>query len=780
MDISPRVIASDWQTSRRTEGLSGLAFHPDFTNNGRFFLCYNTLITNRTGVSHYNRLSEFAASSDRWRGLPESEIPLITQFDEGDGHNINDLHFGPDGYLYVAIGDEGDGGTGDDFRNAQKIDKDFFSAIMRIDVDKRPGNLVPNVHVATTRRYFIPADNPFVGAESFNNLPVDPQNIRTEFYAVGLRNPWRMSFDPLTGALYAGDVGQHGRDEIDRIVKGGNYGWSYREGKLPGVFGQPPGLTLIDPIWDYPPGFGPFEGFSLTSGVVARWQNAPDLYGRLIAADYVSGNVWAINVDEESPPIRLLGQAGIAGFGYDPRDQSVLVVNHDQGKILALRQSSTGDGLIPQTLTDTGIFADSSTLKPNRGIYPYSVNVPFWSDGALKNRWFYIPPPSRVFFSATNGWTFPSGSIWVKHFAIETKPGVRASEKRIETRVLVKNDAGVYGVSYKWDAQGRAATLVPENGEIVDLLVTNTVGSVEHRPWRIPSRSECNTCHTPQAGYILGFTTAQLNKPAIDQDTAKNQLLALASAGYFENPPASVAGLHALATLTDSSASVRFRARSYLAANCSHCHHPAAKTLASWDARILTGLSGANIINARLLNPTTNAEERVVVPGNTSQSAIIQRMESLGADRMPPLGTAKLDQEAVGLLKKWISEDLKDFETYNDWSIRSFPETGAASAPYSDPDADGMLNFTEYLLNRHPLSADKFDVQLQRDGDYLNVRFEHPGRVGVLVEMAGSLESDWSAATMAPLQFPAAAFQETFTLPLSRTNAFLRLRILEP
>ncbi len=536
---------------------------------------------------------------------------------------------------------------------------------------------------------------------------------------------------------------------------------------------------MIDPIWDYPPGFGPFEGFSLTSGVVARSQNAPDLYGRLIAADYVSGNIWAINVDEESPPTRLLGQAGIAGFGYDPRDQSVLVVNHDQGKIFALRESSTGDGLIPQTLSDTGIFADTSTLQPARGIYSYSVNVPFWSDGAIKKRWFYIPPPSRLIFSPTSTWTFPSGSIWVKHFAIETKSGVPASERRIETRVLVKNEAGVYGVSYEWDDQGRAATLVPENGESVDLLITNTAGLVEHRPWRVPSRSECNTCHTPQAGYILGFTTAQLNKPAIDQDTTTNQLLALASAGYFKNPPPSVAGLHALTTLTNSSASIRFRARSYLAANCSYCHQPAAKTLASWDARIITGLSGANIINAPLLNPTTDAEERVVVPGDTSRSAIIRRMESVGADRMPPLGSAKLDQEAVDLLKKWISEDLNDFESYNNWSVRSFAGTGAASAPDSDPDADGLLNFTEYLLNRHPLSDDKFDVQLQRDGDYFTVRFEHPGRLGVLVETAGSVESDWSA-TMVPLQFPAAAFQETLRLPLSRTNVFLRLRILEP
>ena len=780
MDISARVVASDWQTSRRTEGLSGVAFHPDFKSNGRFFVCYNTLITNGAGVSHYNRLAEFAASADRRRGLADSEIPLITQFDEGDGHNINDLHFGPDGYLYVAIGDEGDGGTGDDFRNAQKIDKDFFSAIMRIDVDKRPGNLVPNVHAATTRRYFVPADNPFVGATSFNNLPVDPNKVRTEFYAVGLRNPWRMSFDPESGALYVGDVGQHGRDEIDRIVKGGNYGWSYREGKLPGVFGEPPGLTLIDPIWDYPPGFGPFEGFSLTCGVVVRSQSAPELYGRLIAADYVSGNIWVISTDDNSPPDRLLGQIGISGFGYDPRDQSVLVVNHDQGKIFALRQSSSGDGLIPQTLSDTGIFDDLSTLQPNRGIYSYSLNVPFWSDGALKTRWFYVPPPYRVLFSATNSWTFPSGSLWVKHFGIETTPGVPASERRLETRVLVKNDAGIYGVSYKWDAEGRTATLAPESGEAVELLITNMTGSVERRPWRIPSRSECNTCHTPEAGYILGFTTAQLNKSVVHGGTATNQLLELASAGYFENPPQTVTGLHALATPTDASTSLRYRARSYLAANCNHCHQPAAKTLASWDARIITGLSRANIVNARLLNPSANPDERVVAAGDVGQSAIIRRMESLGSDRMPPLASTKVDQQGIELLKKWISEDLAGFESYNDWSNRALNGVGGSHAADDDPDADGIVNFAEYLLRGDPLSRDPFTVELLREGDQLKVTYDHPPGLGVFVQAAESLSPGSVAAPALPLRFPAAGFQETIMVPISTNTLFLRVGLIEP
>src|SRR5262245_16555924 len=122
MDISGRVHAADWQVSRRTEGLSSIAFHPSFAANHRFFVTYNTVTITSAGEGHHNRVAEFRASDDNGAGNANSEIPLITQYDEGDGHNINDLHFGPDGYLYIATGDEGDGGTGDDFNNAQKID----------------------------------------------------------------------------------------------------------------------------------------------------------------------------------------------------------------------------------------------------------------------------------------------------------------------------------------------------------------------------------------------------------------------------------------------------------------------------------------------------------------------------------------------------------------------------------------------------------------------------------------------------------------------------------
>ena len=253
LDIRSEVV-SDWDKGK-VEGLSSIAFHPGYLTN-RFPLCYVTYTLGSSGPDgprHDNRLSRFQSTrAAPNQASPDSEQPLITQVDRGDGHNFNCAAFGPDGYLYVAVGDEGDAGTGDDFNNAQHIDKNFFSGILRLDVDQRPGNLLPNPHPANSTNYFIPADNPWVGATNFNGQAVDPSNVRTEFYAVGLRNPWRMAFDPVTGWLYEGDVGQHGREEINIIVKGGNYGWSYREGTLQGPKGPgPAGLDLINPIHEY-------------------------------------------------------------------------------------------------------------------------------------------------------------------------------------------------------------------------------------------------------------------------------------------------------------------------------------------------------------------------------------------------------------------------------------------------------------------------------------------------------------------------------------------------
>jgi glucose/arabinose dehydrogenase len=224
-------------------GLLGLAFHPDFARNRRFFVCYSLRIDGRL----HQRVSRFDDGMEQ---------PLITQLDPAGNHNGGDLHFGPDGFLYISVGDGG--GRDDTFDNARFIHKGFHAAILRIDVDKRPGSLPPNAHPAVhVGTYTVPADNPFVGTTSHHGEKLDPATVRTEIWATGLRNVWRFSFDPPTGRLFAGDVGQNLYEEVDLIEKGGDYGWSYREGLHafdlgPGKDMPPPDFHPIDPIFEYP------------------------------------------------------------------------------------------------------------------------------------------------------------------------------------------------------------------------------------------------------------------------------------------------------------------------------------------------------------------------------------------------------------------------------------------------------------------------------------------------------------------------------------------------
>lgn len=786
LDITNQVHASSWSpTDRRTEGLSSIAFHPDFATNHRFFITYNTITTTAAGTGHHNRVAEFRASDDNLTAVKSSEIPLITQFDEGDGHNINDLHFGPDGYLYIATGDEGDGGTGDDFNNAQKIDKDFFSAIMRIDVDKKAGNLTPNTHPASNpNTYKIPADNPYVGARSFNGIPVDPKNVRTEFYAVGFRNPWRFTFDPATSKIYEGDVGQHTFEEVNIVVKGGNYGWSFKEGTAngPKAGSKPDSVTLIDPIVEYGQGFLDDSGMSVTCGVVYRGNALPGLDGSLIFADYQSGNFWAMNVDVQPyTRKRLLGAGtGIAGFGYDPRNGDVLVVHHDSGKILRLQYSSGVPDNLPTTLSASGIFSDLSKLTPNTGIYGYDVNVPLWSDGALKQRWFSVPANQKMHFEPDGNWTFPSGSVWIKHFDIATNTTNPASKTKVETRVIVKTDVGVYGVTYKWDPRQQNAYLVPDAGDTQSIFI-NDNGIIRTQVWRYPSRSECLSCHTAAGGRVLGFNTAQLNRDYGYGSVTTNQVGALAKAGFLENPPEHVHSLRALAPLDDEQTSKTYRVRSYLFANCGQCHQPAGNIYADWDSRITTPLTSASIIWGQLRN-STGPDDKVVTPGSTNTSAIIKRMCSLGSDRMPPLGTAVVDTQAVKLISDWIINDTPEFQTFESWAADKFPD--GAPARDADADGDGVSNYAEYLMGSDPKQPDVPPLATAMvENDRLKLSVNQPANRGVYFEWTDDLPANTWRPVNTPenkLRFPAETATRTVTDELAGQRKYYRMRVVEP
>ena len=652
------------------QGLLGVAFHPGYATNRYFYVFYSVTISG----SVYERVSRFTAQAGNPNAADTtSELVLIQQFDQAGNHNGGDLHFGADGYLYVSLGDEGN--QNDTLNNSQTITKDFFSGILRIDVDKLPGNLEPTPHAsvpldAGVARYSVPADNPFVGATAFNGSALSG-NVRTEFWAVGLRNPWRFSFDEPTGELWCGDVGQDTYEELDVVVKGGNYGWAYREAAHNGPkSAQAPANfdTLYGkaPLHEYTHGSGTMQGSSITGGLVYRGTRFPSLAGSYIFADYVSGNVWSLVRNGGSAPTvtRIAGEVGIVAFGADPSNGDVLLADYDGNRILRLTIETVTTSY-PATLSETRLFADLTDLAPAPGVLPYAPVLPFWSDYAVKSRWFTIPDGSSTMTWSRDGvWTFPNGEIWVKHFDIETTRGNPATKKRIETRLLVKNASGAYGVSYQWNAAGTEATLVPDGGADFDLSLTVS-GAPYTQHWRIPSRAECLACHTPQAGHALSFTTRQLNLTNTINGFTGNQLTLLHSAGYFANAPGSPNVLPRHLRPDETAYPVEARARSYLAVNCAYCHKDGGTAApAAWDGRPEITLDATGLIYGAASNNGGSSANRLIVPGDTTHSIVLNRMAvANGFTRMPPLGSSELDQMNIALITEWIATSLPSRQT---------------------------------------------------------------------------------------------------------------------
>jgi uncharacterized repeat protein (TIGR03806 family) len=649
-------------------GLLGLAFHPHYAENGCFYVAYD-LMTHEGGRNKaYNRLARFTvAKTNPDRADPDSETPLISQLDLAGNHDGGDLHFGTDGYLYYSMGDEG--GGNDTFDNGRFIDKDFFAAIFRLDVDRKPGSLAPNPHHQNSQRfpsavhpdtYRIPPDNPFLHALRHRGRDLDPGRIRTEIYATGLRNPWRFTFDSVTGRMFAADVGQDRWEEVDLVTPGGDYGWSLYEGTHPGphLAGKTPDAKLIDPIYEYPhQGPAPFNGNCIIGGVVYRGTRLTELYGAYLFCDFGAKRIWSLSqIDGKWTASYLTADSNFAGFGTDPATGEVLLADYGGGRIKRLVRSGTAGPQPPALLSQTGAFADVATLTPASGLVPYTPNVAFWSDYALKHRWFALPDPSaKIAFSPDGNWGFPAGMVWVKHFDLELRRGDPTSRRRIETRFLVKTAQGVYGLTYQWRADQADADLVPEEGREQTFAVT--VNGVPHaQTWHYPARSECLACHTAVTGGVLGFNTRQLNGPDRPGAHRVNQLQALSDAGYFTAPVTGVAALPAYAPAQDKTQSLETRVRSYLAVNCAQCHQPGGAGQGLWDARAGTATAAAHLIDGALLNDGGDPAMRWAVPGDPAHSMVLARLRRQGPGRMPPLASSELDPQAVGLLRQWIEQ----------------------------------------------------------------------------------------------------------------------------
>lgn len=632
-------------------GLLGMAFHPGFQTNG-FFFVYRTPYE----FGLYDRLSRFHVSAaDANRADPDSEVVFISQTDESVTHNAGDIHFGPDGYLYLGIGYDSPAPP-DSYEHEQAIDKGLFSCIIRIDVDKKPGNLPPNPHSSSSANYSIPADNPFIGATSFNGFPVDPAKVRTEMYAIGFRNPWRMSIDSPTGRLFCGDVGEGTVEEVNLVEKGGNYGWPFFEGTRRTEFvADPPAVPFKTNIWEYFHGRATNEGSCVIGGLVYRGQAIPRLYGKYIFGDELSGHIWAFDPDNPGRGIEwIASEPRLSTFGVDPASGELLLANVYGGTIRRLAHYQDSPNAPPARLGQTGLFSDLAALEPSVGIYPYDINVTFWSDNAIKRRWFSVPgPDAAIGFSPTENWKYPAGSFWVKHFELELNVGVPESRRRLETRVLVRTANDVYGLTYRWGDSLTDAVLVPPEGMDETFTISDR-GQTREQRWHYPGRQECRTCHNQIAGYSLGFTACQLNRDIPASSPATNQLQWLAANGMLDVGTVDPDQVPRLAALTDESMPLNCRVKSFLEANCAACHRPNGGSHAFWDARFNTPLKSANILNGTAIG-IYNPGDVIVRPGVVTNSTIFTRMQWDGGLRMPPIGSTVLDTNALDLVARWIS-----------------------------------------------------------------------------------------------------------------------------
>lgn len=694
MDISSKV--DDGGES----GLLSIAFHPDYTDNKTFYAFY----TSPHNGSRHQFISRFTEN-----GSSFVETVLIRQLDQAGNHNGGDMHFGPDGYLYISLGDEGN--QNDALNNSQRIDKDFFSAVMRIDVDRNARNLEPNTHPAVIKinnqaNYKVPVDNPWVGASSFNGSPVNAANVRTEFYAVGFRNPWRMSFDP-SGNLWIGDVGQGQREEIDLIPygqKGMNFGWNFREGFIAGPGTSPTGVTADDPVHDYVRSNEPnFDGRSVTGGVFYSGNQIPSLKNKYIFGDYISGNVWHLSKNGSQVSVDFIAnEKSISAFGHNPETGEVLICKYDTGKILKLVEGTGNEDQIPATLSATGAFSDLTNLKPESGVEHYEPVVTFWSDYAIKKRWFSLPNINQKYgFKEEGGWNFPAGAVWIKHFDLEMERGNPASAVRVETRFLVKTAAGAYGLSYKWNAAGTEATLVPPEGENVFYNI-KIDGVSTPKTWSIPSRSSCLECHTANAGFALSFNTRQLNRVQNIFGSNQNILTALHNEGYLDKNPGSPGNLGKHYAASDNSASLEQKARSYMDVNCSYCHQDGGPTPAEFDARALLTNFETGLLNGIPLNNGGDSSRRLILPGNPDKSVILSRIsETQGFSRMPPIATTELDHGGMELIRMWI-ESLNNAK----------PQPGPLQ-----PDANGLISVEAENADLVVSGSNNHDWILTSDND---------------------------------------------------------------
>jgi mono/diheme cytochrome c family protein len=326
--------------------------------------------------------------------------------------------------------------------------------------------------------------------------------------------------------------------------------------------------------------------------------------------------------------------------------------------------------------------------------------VALWSDGALKIRYLAVPrnggaitPDQQIAFAPTGTWTFPSGTVFVKTFELQTNQSDPNSILRLETRLLVRDiNNAVYGVTYKWRPDNSDADLLTTSSN--QNIAITTPGGVVTQTWYYPSPADCLSCHTPVANYVLGVNSRQLNGNLTYPSTGNtdNQLRTLNRLGLF-NPgfdEATITNFEKLSALTNLTASLQERARSYLDANCAQCHQPGGTGI-TFDGRYDTPLASQNIINAAVAGNLGYDNAHVVTPEDVWRSILYDRMNTVvGTIKMPPLARNLIDTNAVAVMAAWIN---------------SLPGTPALAPPTIVPNGGSFIGSVQVTVQPPDLTS---------------------------------------------------------------------------
>jgi len=733
MDISDRLSFNN------NGGLSAFCFHPEFNvpgspNKDYVYVYYQTI----QGEVMYNRLSRFTRNPSTGTVDNNTELVMLQMKELPPlDHTGGGMIFDNDGFLILMIGDLE--WTDEEYTECLTLDTMFQSSILRIDVDMNPARSFPatrtlqggivngiqTVKSHTSGRYadpanfsgigyFIPNDNPY------NN---DPTALK-EHYGKGVRNPWNITKDSVSGDILFFDAGSNMGDkyeEVNLLKPKGDYGWPYWEGPISKTFET--GIAAPVPVMHNSPTpiltpLGTFtedvasynhtngNGNAMGDGDVYQGDSLPGLKGKLIYCDFTSGRIWAKDYTQPLSAASILmdGDGGISGIKSSPDKENLYIVNYNNGAIYKMVSVGVPNPQPPALLSQTGAFTDLATLAPTPGLIPYEPASPLWSDNSSKHRWMAIPndgthntPSEKINFSENSEWEFPVGSVFVKHFELPTNEATPNIVVRLETRFLVHGPDGYFAFSYKWNDEGTEAFL-QNDASTATIPVTQTGGSVSTQVWQFPSQSACMDCHQLAAGRVLGAKTHSLNwpYPYVSAGT-QNQLTYLDSHGIFDQPliPTELANYITAKNLTDTSASVETRVRSFLDMNCSNCHRPGGVAgRAVFDARLTTPLALAGLVDADPSADTLGLPNpKLIKPGDAANSIISVRDSIRNSPfQMPPLGTTIPHPGYVSLLNTWINSLTSSGDSDGDGVPDAQDAFPSDPTEWADTDGDGVGN----------------------------------------------------------------------------------------